>query len=306
VGLGGHTCSGFHVEVALLPPGASFRFTVPARLAPLDRTTLGKAVRFRFETRRPVARFPGEDGEHEQGDDPSRPKKKLAIDEPVPSRFDVPVALEALRKALRIHGPGTELAFELKEAAANNQREFRINPAPAWPLGGFAGIVVEASLRGIEGPLPAGREVTCSHAIHEAPRFELRCDMRGTRCSRANRRPGAAPAGSSRSERVGESADRVKRNRGITHAVTVDFCASSANAEGRATEGAVSGVPRATRAMAAVPAGRSSQPERARDCRPSAAFSPERARDRRRSVGHCARFALAAFEPPSRPRCTRV
>jgi uncharacterized protein YfaS (alpha-2-macroglobulin family) len=165
------------------PQGTSFRVTVPAGLAALDRTTLDKPVNFRFETRRPIARFPGEDGESEEGDDPSRPKKPLAIDEPVRIRFDVPVALEALRKALEVRSPGGQLAFELKQARSHDPREFWIHPAPAWPLGGFMGIVVDASLRGIEGPLPAGRDVTYRRAIHRAPRFELQCDGHGRRCS---------------------------------------------------------------------------------------------------------------------------
>ncbi|MBN1605607.1 MAG: hypothetical protein JW940_03200, partial [Polyangiaceae bacterium] len=165
------------------PQGTSFRVTVPAGLTALDRTTLDKPVSFRFETRRPIARFLGEDGEDEGWRDPSRPKKKLGIDEPVRIRFDVPVALEALRKALRIRGPGGQPAFELKETEAANHRDFQIHPAPAWPLGGLVWVIVDGSLGGIEGPLPAGREVACRRAIHGAPRFELQCELRGTRCS---------------------------------------------------------------------------------------------------------------------------
>jgi alpha-2-macroglobulin len=165
------------------PQGTGFRVTVPAGLMALDQTSLGKAVTFRFETQRPIARFPSEPWEeHESGELPGE-RPPLAIDQPVRIQFDVPVALEPLRRALGIRSGHRALAFELKEVPFPQQREYWIHPVPVWPLGSSIVITVDASLRGTEGPLPAGQAVICARVIHRAPRFQLRCELQGQRCA---------------------------------------------------------------------------------------------------------------------------
>ncbi len=166
----------------LFPQGTSFRVTVPAGLAALDKTTLDNPYTFRFETQRPIASFPREPWEDALSSDPEE-RPPLAIDRAVRIRFEVPVAPEALRRALRVRSANKELPFELRDVPLRKAHEYWIAPAPVWPLASSIVIAVDPSLRGIEGALPAGRGVSSARVIHRAPWFALRCELKDKRCT---------------------------------------------------------------------------------------------------------------------------
>jgi uncharacterized protein YfaS (alpha-2-macroglobulin family) len=165
------------------PQGTSFRVTLPAGLTALDKTSLDKPFTLRFETQRPIASFPREPWEDQLSSEPEGQRPPLAIDRAVRIRFEVPVASEALRRALRVRSANKELAFELRDVPLRKELEYWIHPAPVWPLASSIVIAVDPSLRGIEGPLPAAEVVISARVIHRAPRFELRCALRGQRCT---------------------------------------------------------------------------------------------------------------------------
>ncbi len=161
------------------PDGTGFKVTIPQGLAALDGTRLDRARTFSFETRRPIARISPTAGRPRwQEEEASR----LGAREAVQIDFDVPVAASELERALHVQSGQHPLAYLLESVSGTQNRGFLVRPASTWPLGHRVLITIDPSLRGMEGPLTAGRAISLSQLVHAAPSFALRCELEGARC----------------------------------------------------------------------------------------------------------------------------
>ncbi|UQA63951.1 hypothetical protein E8A73_039710 [Polyangium aurulentum] len=179
----GTTALTFVPEGGRLPRATSFVVEVPAGTRALDGSTLGKAYELRFSTARPsVASI-----DPEADRDDLKPDQKLLV------RFNQPVALREVERALSVEvaegGDFRKVAAVVRQPDPKNEQLYEISARAPLPLDRAFRLVAAKDLTGKEGPLPAGKERAFSFSTYGPLGVrEVRCD-RDTphgRCSPEN------------------------------------------------------------------------------------------------------------------------
>lgn len=153
-----------------LPFGTAFSVEVPAGLQALDGTKLAEPHRFELETRRPalerVAPFDGQLG--------------LELDTELRLELNQVVAPSELRAAatLQVNREGA-LPFDVT-VDPHHPRALIVKPKRPFPPHSEVTFALAASLRGVEGPLPAGQ----AHSIRFRTYDPLMLD--GIECARSD------------------------------------------------------------------------------------------------------------------------
>jgi alpha-2-macroglobulin len=139
-----------------LPYATAFKVEVAAGLAALDGTRLSSAYRFELETPRPsLLRSAPYDGE-----------RRLGVDTRVQLELDQIVLPEALKAAASLRANGKPVAFSVSRDD-KEPRALWLKPKQALPPHSTIVVTLDSSLRGTEGPLPAGREQVISFHTYD-------------------------------------------------------------------------------------------------------------------------------------------
>lgn len=135
-----------------LPRASQYRVEVPADSRALDGATLGKPYAFEFSTPRPRL----ERSEPWQGADHLTPSTHFDL------RFNQPVAPAAVREALSITvdptGRAAKIPFSVKYPDEKVKTRIEVTPGARLPLDSAVHLRLASTLRGVEGPRPAGVE----------------------------------------------------------------------------------------------------------------------------------------------------
>ena len=132
---------------APLPRATTFKVTVPGETRALDGSTLGKDYVFELSTPGPKVAFvtPGDGSTH------LPPKQTFEV------RFDQPVDVkEVQRTASMVANEKTKIPFAVERPKPDVPMLVRLVPRGPLPLDAKIEVKVDASLHGIEGPLPSG------------------------------------------------------------------------------------------------------------------------------------------------------
>ncbi|MFO0762492.1 MAG: MG2 domain-containing protein [Byssovorax sp.] len=144
-----------------LPRATEYVVEVPAGTKALDGSVMDKPFVLRFSTVRPkVVSLSATSARGASSDNES-----LEPDSVFDLRFNQPVDDAELLRALTLSAgdQGQKISFEVKRPDPKNELLVQIAPKSRLPLDAPIDLVFDASLRGREGPLPAG----------EAQRFDL-------------------------------------------------------------------------------------------------------------------------------------
>ena len=132
-----------------LPHATRFEVVIPAGTRALDGASLASDYRYAFTTPLPsvVSTTPW-DGAQEL-----EPSQTFRL------RFDEPIADAEITRAvsLGVEGKDGSIPFSVKRPEPKDEREVELVPSKLLPLDASVKLVVEASLRGREGPLAAGK-----------------------------------------------------------------------------------------------------------------------------------------------------
>jgi uncharacterized protein YfaS (alpha-2-macroglobulin family) len=137
-----------------LARATEYAVTVPAGTKALDGSSLAAPYAFTFSTARPaIAR-------EEPSDESSHLEPTAHFD----LRFTQPVDPRELARATRLTagGPGHEVAYAAAWSEKDDKTLIRLTPSSPLPLDADVDLVIDASLHGIEGPLPMGTK----HTLH--------------------------------------------------------------------------------------------------------------------------------------------
>ncbi|HQB43038.1 MAG TPA: MG2 domain-containing protein, partial [Polyangiaceae bacterium] len=130
-----------------LPKATDFIVTVPQGTRCLDGSTLPSAYELRFSTQRPqlVSTTPW------NGSTGLTPAAHFAL------QFNQPIADNELRRAIKITAlaKGTPIPFEVRRPDTDNPKLAELVPTRPLPLAAKIQLTVDASIKGIEGPLTA-------------------------------------------------------------------------------------------------------------------------------------------------------
>ncbi|MCC6645804.1 MAG: Ig-like domain-containing protein [Polyangiaceae bacterium] len=154
-----------------LPRATELRVEVPAGTRALDGSVLAQAEVVTLSTRRPrlVSSSP-RDG-----------ATGLARDAKITLTFDQPIAADELARAVRLEGPGGKLAASIVPGETPEQAV--LTPGAPLPEDAPLRVVVDATLRGVEGPLTAKKEVTIAlRTFGPLVVAGLTCSERGKAC----------------------------------------------------------------------------------------------------------------------------
>jgi uncharacterized protein YfaS (alpha-2-macroglobulin family) len=159
-----------------LPRATSFSVDVPADARALDGSTLGKPYKLSFSTALPalVRTTP-----HEQDDD-------LGPAQVFELKFNQPIADAELRRAVTLTAKDSAVAFDVRRDEPSAGNLATLVPKQKLPLDAPIRLTIDASLRGTEGPLPAGVERTLDyHTYGPLVVAGLDCDRYapGEKCS---------------------------------------------------------------------------------------------------------------------------
>lgn len=133
-----------------LPRATTFTVEVPAGTRALDGSTLAEPYRLTFSTARPaVARTEP----YDRSDD-IKPSTTFEL------RWNQPVSDQEIARAVAITAgeKAARVAFNVRRPDPKNPRIAALDPKAPLPLDAEVRLTVDASLRGLEGPLAAGRE----------------------------------------------------------------------------------------------------------------------------------------------------
>ncbi|WP_437494697.1 MG2 domain-containing protein [Sorangium sp. So ce1014] len=164
-----------------LPRGTAFTVEVPAGTRALDGSALAEPYVLTFRTELPsVARV-----EPWSGRDDLRPDSRFEL------RFNQPVETAEVARSVSIRAAGraAKVAFDVRRPDPKNEMLAEIVPRAPLPLNSEVEVVVAGSLRGSEGPLPAGEEQRFSYRTYGPLR------VLGHRCDRDTPQGGCATDG---------------------------------------------------------------------------------------------------------------
>nr|MCU0687083.1 hypothetical protein [Polyangiaceae bacterium] len=128
------------------PPATEFRVTVPGGLRSLDDQVAAEPFSIAFSTPKPkvISMRPGPRFE--------RAGKR----EQVLLRFNQPVSLDEVRKALSLRAGGAVLRHAVRRVSPDDAALVELVPAVDYPLDTEIVVSLDGSLRGMGGPLPMG------------------------------------------------------------------------------------------------------------------------------------------------------
>lgn len=160
------------IPVAALPRATAYKVTVPKGTKALDGSTLPEDYVFEFKTPGPrlVHVTPGDGSTH------LTPKQTFEM------RFNQPVDPKEVEKATKMTANGKPLAFGIDRPKADVPMLVKLTPKSPLPLASKIEISVGATLKGLEGPLPAGVSKD-THVETYGP-----MDVKETSCSRTERK----------------------------------------------------------------------------------------------------------------------
>ncbi|WP_437805258.1 Ig-like domain-containing protein [Sorangium sp. So ce1078] len=150
-----------------LPRGTAFTVEVPAGTRALDGSALAAPYVLTFRTELPrVARV-----EPWSGKDDLRPDARFEL------RFNQPVDTAEVARSVSVTAGGraAKVAFDVRRPDPKNEMLAEIAPRAPLPRDSDVELVVAGSLRGREGPLPAGEEQRFSYRTY-GPLRVLRTD----------------------------------------------------------------------------------------------------------------------------------
>ncbi len=131
-----------------LPRATAFEVEVPAGTRALDGSTLAKPYVLEFATARPaLARSDPPDGT-----DDLEPAAKVTL------RFDQPIDDAEIARAVSLTAEGKPVPFAVARPDPKNEMLAELAPRARLPLASAIELKVDRSLRGREGPLPAGAD----------------------------------------------------------------------------------------------------------------------------------------------------
>lgn len=156
-----------------LPRATAYKVTVPGATKALDGSTLGKDYVFEFATPGPhvASVTPGDGASH------LTPKQAFEV------RFNQPVETKEVARATKIvANDKTNVAFAVERPKPDVPTLVKLVPRAPLPLDSKIAIVVDATLKGIEGPLPSGEESRTNVETYGP------LAVRETSCSRTDKR----------------------------------------------------------------------------------------------------------------------
>ncbi len=134
-----------------LPRATQFAVEVPAGTRAMDGSSLAQPWKLAFNTARPelVNTTPGSDEDH------LTPTTRFRLE------FNQPIETSEISRAVKLTHDGAkgakEIAFDVVRPDAQNQKLAELAPKRPLPLDSDIELLVDASLKGAEGPLPAGK-----------------------------------------------------------------------------------------------------------------------------------------------------
>lgn len=133
-----------------LPRATEFNVTVPAGTRALGGETLAKDHSFAFQTSLPrlVRVTPGDGATHLE------PKQTFEL------RFNQPVDPKEVQRATSVSNGKAKLAFTVSQPDPQIPTLMKLTPSKPLPLDAKIAIATDATLRGVEGPLPSGEAHT--------------------------------------------------------------------------------------------------------------------------------------------------
>ncbi|NUQ76749.1 MAG: hypothetical protein HUU21_24705 [Polyangiaceae bacterium] len=150
-----------------LPRATPFTVEVPQGTRALDGSILEAPYKLEFSTARPAV-VTVEPSRYE-GD--LKPNAKLTV------RFNQPVAETEAARSLILTADEKPVAFDVTRPDPKEPRLVEITPRKPLPLAAAIRLVAASSLRGMEGPLEAGREVAFDYQTYGPLRVkETSCD----------------------------------------------------------------------------------------------------------------------------------
>jgi hypothetical protein len=126
-----------------LPEATSFRVEVDAGARSLDGSALEEAFVLSFNTPRPTL----------SGSEPAAGAESVLPNTAITLFFNMPVTAKEVQRAVTLRAPGP-VPFTIAEIEGER---VRIKPRSPLPRASEVKVLVDASLRGIEGVLPAGK-----------------------------------------------------------------------------------------------------------------------------------------------------
>ncbi len=135
-----------------LPRATELTVTVPAGTKALDGSVLAEPYSFQFSTPRPkLVR-----GAPSDGSGPIKPNAAFEL------RFNQPVDPHEVERAakLLVGDPSREVPFHALWPKPAIKTFVKLVPSAPLPLASSVQLAIDASLRGMEGPLPVGQETT--------------------------------------------------------------------------------------------------------------------------------------------------
>jgi hypothetical protein len=134
-----------------LPEATQFQVEVPSTVRALDGRTLEAAHRFEFSTPRPALFHSS----------PYDGKSDVLPTDTIELYFNQPIAAEALSKAARLAATGAKgerpLRFEVRHPDPARRKKLEIRPLAPLPLDSQIRLTIAPELRGLIGPLSAGK-----------------------------------------------------------------------------------------------------------------------------------------------------
>ncbi len=161
------------------PPATEFKVTVPAGLKSLDDQTAAEPFVLSFSTPKPRV----------LGVRPGPREQSVGRRAAVTIRFNQPVGLDEVRRAVTLSTGDAPLRYAARYAAPNDASAVELAPAADYPLDADVNVRVDESLRGRGGPIPMGVAHEAAFRTYGPLRVEeLGCpEGEGAPC-----RPGAA------------------------------------------------------------------------------------------------------------------
>ncbi|AKT37597.1 Ig-like domain-containing alpha-2-macroglobulin family protein [Chondromyces crocatus] len=138
------------------PAATPYRVEVPAGIRALDGDPLRDPFVLSFSTPRPAL----------GASRPEQGARQIAADAIISLHFTQPVTRDEVRRATTLRVAGAEpLAFDVEDVQPTPQGDadptrYRLVPRKPMPLGAEIRVHLDASLRGNDGPLPLGEDVT--------------------------------------------------------------------------------------------------------------------------------------------------
>ncbi|MCL2825218.1 MAG: MG2 domain-containing protein, partial [Polyangiaceae bacterium] len=162
-----------------LPYATNLVVTVPAGTRSLDGTALSEPYEFRFNTKRPaLVRVTRSNDEYQL-----RPSSSFIL------RFNQGIADAEIARAIELtasSNPGHSIPFAVMRPDANDSNSVQIVPSEPLPLDSTIQITADESLRGVEGPLTAGKRAVFEYSTYGPLRVvDYYCgyDERNKRCA---------------------------------------------------------------------------------------------------------------------------